>query len=782
MSWKDQTRDSGKGFYTLSTEDTGNVPIRLFLTPALLDALEENIYPQIVNATRFPGVKLVAITPDVHHGYGVPIGTVLLTDADTGAVAMGPVGYDIGCFTGDTLVPTLDGTSRSLRDLASTGGEHWIFAISPERRVVAARATAKLTRGQAELVRVTLDNGATITCTPDHLFMQRDGSWQEARSLSPNTSLMPFYETTRRGGYRLVRHPATGTLQVVHWIVARQGLLGKIPSFKGQRTVIHHRNFQPGDCRPGNLRFMGDGDHIRYHHANGRHNIARHREKLEPARLAALARMARTPEGKAFYAARGTKNILRYMAERKDHFRQAVAGNGRRGSRYLIAYNQSDRGRAKSSEVAHLVHTCEHCGDSLIGGFGIHNHRRWVHGYNHKVVSVKPLPQCEDVYCLTVPDYGNFALEAGVFVHNCGMMSASSDVPANAATQENRLRFNREVTRRIALGPGKVSHTRLKDLSRMDFEAIIRGGAAFYLERYGSKVDRGNTERDVIPVSDDWQPPWGGPGRPERGVPQLATLGGGNHFIELQENVVSGNLYLQMHSGSRGFGHGLATNYFHVARSENPAIKALDLGYFTPDSRHYTDYLNAVAAGANFAIVNRLAMFEQMALAFEEVFQAPLRLVYEISHNLVQREQHPEFGWVHVHRKGATRAFPAGHGALAGTRWAEHGHPILIPGSNRDASFILRALPGASVSGYSVNHGAGRRMSRGAARKAFRQADVDAAYREAGIVVNTNGVVPIDESKDVYKSSREVIEAVTRAGLATIEHELRPLASIKGSE
>ena len=460
MSWKDQARDSGKGFYRLSTEDTGDVPVRLFLTPALLDALEESIYPQIVNATRFPGVKLVAITPDVHHGYGVPIGTVLLTDADTGAVAMGPVGYDVGC----------------------------------------------------------------------------------------------------------------------------------------------------------------------------------------------------------------------------------------------------------------------------------------------------------------------------------GMMSAASDVPANAATPENRLRFNREVTRRIALGPGRVSHTRLKDLSRVDFEAIIRGGAAFYLERYGSKVDRGNTERDVIPVSDDWQPPWGGPGRPERGVPQLGTLGGGNHFIELQENMGSGSLYVQLHSGSRGFGHGLATNYFHLARAENPAIKALDLGYFTPDSRHYMDYLNAVAAGANFAIVNRLVMFEQMALAFEEVFHAPLRLVYEISHNLVQREQHPEFGSVHVHRKGATRAFPAGHGALVGTQWAEHGHPILIPGSNRDTSFILRALPGASVSGYSVNHGAGRRMSRGAARKAFKQADVDAAYREAGIVVNTDGIVPIDESKDVYKSSREVVEAVTRAGLATIEHELQPLASIKGAE
>src|SRR5213082_2497304 len=97
MSWKSAVHDSGKGYYTLHTQEIGSVPVRLFLTPNLLDQVEESVYPQIVNAARFPGARLVAITPDVHHGYGVPIGTVLLTDADTGAVAMGPVGYDISC-------------------------------------------------------------------------------------------------------------------------------------------------------------------------------------------------------------------------------------------------------------------------------------------------------------------------------------------------------------------------------------------------------------------------------------------------------------------------------------------------------------------------------------------------------------------------------------------------------------------------------------------------------------------------------------------------------------
>src|SRR6267142_3096196 len=96
-NWKHLARWNGEGYYELRTEDTRDVPVRMFLTPRLFEDAEDILYRQIVNATRFPGVKLVAITPDVHYGYGVPVGCVILTDASSGAVAMGPVGYDIGC-------------------------------------------------------------------------------------------------------------------------------------------------------------------------------------------------------------------------------------------------------------------------------------------------------------------------------------------------------------------------------------------------------------------------------------------------------------------------------------------------------------------------------------------------------------------------------------------------------------------------------------------------------------------------------------------------------------
>ena len=778
-AWKYHALPNPAGYFDLQTEDTGDVPVRLFFTQALLDAAEDGLYEQIVQATRFPGVKLVAITPDAHFGYGVPVGSVILTD---GTVAMGPVGYDIGCFTADTLVPTVDGHAYSIGDLAQAGEPLLVYALDANRKIVVAAATAHQTRINALLVRVVLDNGRAIVCTPDHEFMLRDGSYRPAQGLTPGTSLMPFRSHVDRDGYTVVRHLGSENDQRVHWIMARCGLLGEIPAFPEQKTIIYHKNFTPTDNRLENLEFMGDRDHMSYHKSLRERNLHFQSDEFEAARCAALAAKAQTEEGHAYFAERGTRNILAYMENNPDHFHAAVAGNGERGKEYLRAYNTSDEGRRKSSEVAHREHTCETCGAVVPGGgFGIHNHRKYKHGYNHKVVSVEPLTATADVYCLTVPGYGNFALDAGVFVHNCGMVSARSDVPVGAATKAKRLEFNQAVMQRVAMGAGGTSKT-LGRIGDGEFEELVRGGADYYIRKYDAQLDRSRAERNRIPVDDDWQIPWGGKGRPERGKNQLGSLGGGNHFMELQRCEETGTLFVQVHSGSRGFGHGLATNYFELARGVNgKGAKHIDLGYFTPDSPHHRSYLNAVAAGGNFAIINRLILFQQLALAFAEVFGSELELIYEISHNLVQREWHPDYGEVWVHRKGATRAFPAGHPGLAGTPWAETGHPILIPGSNRDYSYILRPQAGAVRSGFSVNHGAGRRLSRSSAKQKLSQAVVDRQYREDGILVNSDGHVPLDESDACYKSSAEVVGAVVAAGLAEVEYRLWPLASLKGT-
>lgn len=387
------------------------------------------------------------------------------------------------------------------------------------------------------------------------------------------------------------------------------------------------------------------------------------------------------------------------------------------------------------------------------------------------------------VGCVILTDRHEGALAMGPvgFDIGCGMVSAKSDVSVELASPERKLAFHREVMQRVSLGAGGTSR-RFGSLNKASFQELVRGGAEQYGSRHGQQVDRARAERHRIPVADSWDIPFGGPGRPERGIEQLGSLGGGNHFIELQRCEESQTLYVQFHTGSRGFGHGLATNYFAMAKAENPLITDIDLGFFTPESKEYAGYQNAVAAGGNFAIVNRLVMFEAVAEAFEKVFKAPLELVYEISHNLVQAEVHPEFGEVWVHRKGATRAFPGGHPALAGTAFAETGHPVLIPGSNRDESFILRPLPGAAKSGFSVNHGAGRRMSRAEASRTLSQEKVNDQYRRDGILVNLDGEVPLDEASACYKSCREVVDVVVGAGLAEIECTLWPLSSLKGTE
>jgi tRNA-splicing ligase RtcB len=392
------------------------------------------------------------------------------------------------------------------------------------------------------------------------------------------------------------------------------------------------------------------------------------------------------------------------------------------------------------------------------------------------------------VGCVILTDGAEGAVAMGPvgFDIGCGMISARSSVSAALATPDRKLDFNREVTKRVSLGAGGKG-IKLGKLTDKEFQELVRGGAEHYVEKYGARVDRSRVERHRIPVADDWDIPWGGKGSPERGLDQLGSLGGGNHFIELQQCEETGSLFVQVHTGSRGFGHGLATNYFQMAKDERAQlggaeITDIDLGYFTPGSRHFDGYLNAVAAAGNYAILNRLVIFEKIADAFRKVFREDLELIYEISHNLVQAEEHPSFGAVWVHRKGATRAFPAGHPALAGTIWQDTGHPVLIPGSNRDHSYVLMPQPGAVKSAFSVNHGAGRRMSRGDAIRQLDQRKVDEQYRRDGILVNLDGRVPLDESAQCYKKCEEVVSAVIAAGLARIEHTLWPLASIKGNE
>src|SRR6185369_10447012 len=187
-------------FREIPAEQTGHVPVKIWT-----DQIEESALAQLKALAGCPFlVHHVAEMPDVHYGLGATIGSVFAT---TDVLLPTAVGVDIGCFTGDTLIPLLDGSECSLKELAELPGEFWVWAITPTQRITAAPATAKKTRLNAALMNVMLDNGQIITCTPDHQFMLRNGEWQEARDLTSGSSLMPLYKKLDRAGDMIVYQP-----------------------------------------------------------------------------------------------------------------------------------------------------------------------------------------------------------------------------------------------------------------------------------------------------------------------------------------------------------------------------------------------------------------------------------------------------------------------------------------------------------------------------------------------------------------------------------------------
>lgn len=268
---------------------------------------------------------------------------------------------------------------------------------------------------------------------------------------------------------------------------------------------------------------------------------------------------------------------------------------------------------------------------------------------------------------------------------------------------------------------------------------------------------------------------------------QLGSYGGGNHFGECEIVKLSDDPAMRetakvfglqddrvaflSHCGSRGFGNILAQRQFKALEgffrtwslpfpAEDKQLVYAPLG--TPEANAYLDDM---ALGANFATVNHMLINALVLEAFQEVLPGTKgQLVYFISHNIARQEivdNRP--AW--VHRKGATRAFPAGHHALQDTPFASTGHPILLPGNPRDGSVVMVAKPDAVKSCYSVNHGAGRCMGRKVAARALDQKAVDADFETHDILYNSRQY-PIDEAPNAYKNFNEVLRSVEAAGLA----------------
>jgi tRNA-splicing ligase RtcB len=287
----------------------------------------------------------------------------------------------------------------------------------------------------------------------------------------------------------------------------------------------------------------------------------------------------------------------------------------------------------------------------------------------------------------------------------------------------------------------------------------------------------------------------------ERGAGQIGTLGSGNHFLELQRverlydaaaarayGLREGQVTLLIHSGSRGLGHQVCTDFVKRmdAARERYGIELPDrqLSCAPMSSPEGGDYLGAMAAAANFAWANRAAIAhrcrESIARELGDAVSRETRLVYDVAHNVAKLEPH-RGAVLCVHRKGATRAFPPGHPEIP-AEYRGVGQPVFIPGSMGTASFVLAGRAGSMERSFGTTcHGAGRRLSRSAVRKQVEGSALRRTLEERGITVrapSSRGLA--EEAPEAYKDVDRVVGVVERAGLAARVARLRPIGVVKG--
>jgi tRNA-splicing ligase RtcB len=384
---------------------------------------------------------------------------------------------------------------------------------------------------------------------------------------------------------------------------------------------------------------------------------------------------------------------------------------------------------------------------------------------------------------------------------NCGVRLLRSNLTRDDV-MPRRDRLADRLFARVPCGMGGSGPVRI---ARREWADVLRGGASWVVRRgqgWESDLERcesGGALRDADPemVSDTAK---------ERGQDQIGTLGSGNHFLEVQEvervhdaavaavfGLEVGQITVMVHCGSRGLGHQVCTDYLKTlrgfARRGREAAGAGELVSAPLRSREGQRYWRAMNAAANFAWANRQWITDSVRTAFAEVFERPaerlgLHLVYDVSHNLAKLETHEVDGHVRsvcVHRKGATRAFPAGHPEVP-PAYRSAGQPVLIPGDMGRASWVLAGAPGAMRESFgSCCHGAGRLLSRAAAVRAMSRRDVRQELLDAGVLARARGRRTLEEeAPEAYKDVDEVVRVVEGAGLATRVARLKPIAVVKG--
>ena len=395
-------------------------------------------------------------------------------------------------------------------------------------------------------------------------------------------------------------------------------------------------------------------------------------------------------------------------------------------------------------------------------------------------------------------DQGGIVSAGGVgFDISCGIRCLRTDLEIKAIAAHMH-QLADALFRVIPAGVGEEGELKL---STLELDHIMREGAAWAVRRgYGDEHDlefieeRGRVDgADPAQVSEIAK-------KRQRG--EMGTLGSGNHYLEVQVvekvwdakaaraySLREGQVVVSIHCGSRGLGHQIGTDYL-----VSLAKAAGRLGIHLPDrelacapinSPEGRQYLGAMNAAINIALCNRQILAGLTREVFAKVLPGSrLTTLYDVSHNTCKRERHLVDGqprWLHVHRKGATRAFGPGHPALPAD-YREAGQPVIIGGSMGTGSWILAGTTESENQAWSsASHGAGRAMSRNAALKRWQGRELIQELADRGILIRTRSLRgAAEEAPGAYKDVDQVAEATERAGLARRVAFLRPKACVKG--
>ncbi len=375
---------------------------------------------------------------------------------------------------------------------------------------------------------------------------------------------------------------------------------------------------------------------------------------------------------------------------------------------------------------------------------------------------------------------------------NCGVRLLTTNLSKNDLSQSRLEKLLRTIEEIIPAGVGLKS----KHKFNSHMKNIVEQGVP-YLKKLGLVTDEEINNIEEQGHLDGADLDTCSQAARER-MDQLSTLGGGNHFIEISVvdnifdndtaayfNLAKDQIVIMIHSGSRGFGHQICQDY-----SKEMAKKAADYGIKLPNkglacapinSPLGKRYLSAMACAVNFAFANRQIMTVDIRKAFNQVFGGngiKIKLLYDVAHNIAKKEEH--FGEeLLVHRKGATRAFPPGHRGNP-SRYIKTGHPVLLPGSMGTHSYIATGLAKAKETFCSVNHGAGRVLSRTAARKNISREEFQ--DKMAGIKYNAKFKKIVDEAPQAYKNIHLVVDTLAEIDIINKVANIKPLGVIKGED